>query len=117
VNPARRQAVRPKSPGGGVPTGTRWIHAFEEDTARGSVYRPETEDLPLSRRPRDQLELAANGSARLFIPGPDDRLREHAASWHVEGSEIVILVASTEHPAPRKLRVVEQSPDRIVVRT
>ena len=40
---------------------TRWVHAFEEDDARGAVYRPADADLPLSRRPREGGSSYADG--------------------------------------------------------
>ena len=63
---------------------TGWVHAFEEDTAEGAVYRPRGSKLPLSRRPRERLELDADGTARIFVQGPDDRYIEQPASWHDE---------------------------------
>jgi hypothetical protein len=95
----------------------RWIHVFEEDTAQGAVYRPEEHDIPLSRRPRERLELDADGSARLLVPGPDDRAQEQSATWREEDGEIVIR-AGPRGPAPgRVLRVVERSADRLIVRS
>jgi hypothetical protein len=91
---------------------TRWVHAYEEDDAAGAVYRPEDADLPLSRRPREGLALSADGSARVDLPGPDDRPRPRAAAWRDEGGEIVI--APTDAPG-REWRVVAWSPDRLVV--
>jgi hypothetical protein len=35
----------------------------------------------LSRRPRERLVLKADGSARVLLPGPDDRLVERPARW------------------------------------
>ena len=64
---------------------TGWVHAFEEDTAEGAVYRPRGSKLPLSRRPRERLELDADGTARIFVQGPDDRYIEQPASWRDEG--------------------------------
>jgi hypothetical protein len=72
---------------------TRWVHVFEEDTADGAVYRPEDADIPLSRRPREQIEFSPDGSARVFEGGPDDRLVARRAA----------------------VRIIEQSPDRLVV--
>ncbi|MGH7460053.1 MAG: hypothetical protein ACREMA_03370 [Longimicrobiales bacterium] len=95
----------------------RWVHVYEEDTERGAVYRPEDTDIPLSRRPRTQLELGADGSARVFVPGPDDRLREQSATWGEEAGDLVIRATQTG-PAPgRVLRVVDWSADRLIVRT
>ena len=52
----------------------RWIHSFEEDGVEAQVYRPQSWDFPLSRRPRDAFELRADGTAHLFLPArPTDQ--------------------------------------------
>lgn len=94
---------------------TRWVHVFEEDTAGGAVFRPDSEDIPLSRRPREQLELAEDGSARFFVAGPDDRLRPRKGRWHSEGDTVVVRLAATDQRGGRELRIVSRSPDRLVV--
>ena len=90
---------------------TGWVHAFEEDTAEGAVYRPRGSKLPLSRRPRERLELAADGTARIFVQGPDDRYVEQPARWHDEDG--VVVVRARE--GGTELRIVDRSPDRLVV--
>jgi hypothetical protein len=89
----------------------RWVHVFEEDTAAGAVYRAEGDAIPLSRRPREQLELARDGSARFFVPAPDDRLVEQPASWQKEDDEFVVRVRDGR----AELRIVDRSPTRLVV--
>jgi hypothetical protein len=91
---------------------TAWVHAFEEDTAAGAVYRPRGSKLPLSRRPRERIELEADGTARIFVQGPDDRYVEQPARWHDEDGEIVI---GAREGTP-ELRIVDWSPERLVVR-
>jgi hypothetical protein len=90
---------------------TRWVHVFEEDTPGTAVYRPEDEDIPLSRRPRGRLELHRDGSASVFEPGPDDRLMPRPASWRKDGGAVVIRAAGSD----AELRVIERSPRRLVV--
>ena len=92
---------------------TGWVHAFEEDTAEGAVYRPRGSKLPLSRRPRERLELDADGTARIFVEGPDDRYIEQPASWHEEDGAVVVRARE----GGVALRIVDRSPDRLVVRT
>jgi hypothetical protein len=92
----------------------RWIHVFEEDTADGEVYRPETDDVPLSRRPRRRLELSRDGTARILVPGPDDRLVASAATWEAEGKELLIR-AGRGKSRGRPIRVREHSPTRLIV--
>jgi len=90
---------------------TAWLHAFEEDTAEGAVYRPRGSPLPLSRRPRERLELEADGTARYFAPGPDDRPVEQPGRWHDENGVLVVSVGGGT-----ELRIVDRSPGRLVVR-
>ena len=96
--------------------GVRWVHAFEEDTDAGAVYRPETDDIPLSRRPRERFELDPGGTARVFVGGADDRPTPRAASWHLAGEEILIELAARGRERAA-WRVVQGSKTRMVVVT
>jgi hypothetical protein len=87
------------------------VHVFEEDTAAGAVYRPEDGDIPLSRRPRERLELDPDGSATLFVAGPDDRLVGHATTWRDDAGD-----ASGRDEKGAEVRLVDRSPERIVVK-
>jgi hypothetical protein len=93
---------------------TRWVHVFEEDGPDGAVYRPEGEDLPLSRRPRWRLSFARDGTARVGVAGPDDRLRAVEARWREEGGEIVLRNESTG--VATELRVRLRSEGCLLVR-
>ncbi len=93
--------------------GAEWVHVFEEDTAAGLVFRPADADIPLSRRPRQRLELRAGGAAVVSMPGPDDRPVPRPARWAEEGGEIVIRDADDRIV----LRIVERTADRLVART
>ena len=94
----------------------RWIHSFEEDGVEAQVYRPQSWDFPLSRRPRDAFELRADGTAHLFLPGAADRPEATDASWTEEKGELLIRAAKKGAPAPLMLRVVESSADKLLVR-
>ena len=95
------------------PFASAWVHVFEEDTAKGAVFRPEDDDIPLSRRPRERLELEPNGKARVYVQGPDDRYVEQPATWREEeDGEIVVRARS----GGTVLRIVERSPKRLVVK-
>jgi hypothetical protein len=89
---------------------TRWVHVFEEDTPDGAVYRPESGGIPLSRRPREQLELRSDGRATLFVPGPDDRLVARPAIWRDRNEGKKPQRGETE------IHIVEHAPQRLVVR-
>jgi hypothetical protein len=91
---------------------TGWVHAFEEDTAEGAVYRRRGSKLPLSRRPRERLELDADGTARIYVQGPDDRYIEQPATWRDEDGALVVRARE----GGAELRIVARSPERLVVR-
>jgi hypothetical protein len=88
---------------------------FEEDTAEGEVYRPETDDVPLSRRPRRRLSLSPDGTARVLMPGPDDRLVESPARWEAEGGQAVVRSSRSAGKAEAVIRIRERSRTRLVV--
>ena len=90
---------------------TRWVHLYEQDSPKGEVYAPEDNAIPLSRRPRERLELKADGSATVFVGGADDRPVPRPARWTEEGDRIVLTPTSGE-PARR---IVEHSATRLVV--
>ncbi|CAN5559427.1 hypothetical protein BH20VER1_BH20VER1_05750 [soil metagenome] len=90
---------------------TTWVHVFEEDTAEGAVYRPEDDDIPLSRRPRERLQFDRDGSARLLTAGADDRFVEQPATWTTEDDSMVLRQAAGVCP----LRIVQLSPSQLLV--
>ncbi len=76
------------------------------------MYRPRGSKIPLSRRPRERLELEADGSAR-SSSGARRSLRR-AAGELARGRRGAGRRARASGHA---LRIVDQSPDRLVVRT
>ena len=91
--------------------GTTWVHLYEEDTGEGAVYGPENE-ARLSRRPRERLVLNAEGSASVFVSGPDDRPVEQSAKWTQDGETFVVRTHSG-----KTMRVVRRSPSRLMVQS
>jgi hypothetical protein len=104
--PAKRAATDPLF-------ATTWVHVYEEDTDEGAVYRPEEDNIPLSRRPRERLRLQADGSAMVLKSAADDRPAGEPATWSDEDGAVVIRPGSGKD----ELRVVRQSPSRLVVRS
>jgi hypothetical protein len=90
---------------------TRWVHVQEQDTAEGAVFVPDDEHVPLSRKPRDWLELRADGSATLYAPGADDRPVERRATWHEAGAS-----AARRGQAEADVEIIARSPARLVVK-
>ena len=98
----------------------KWIHMFEEDDEHGEVYRRDLGDAPLSRRPRERLEIAADGTAMFRTGGADDRLVASAATWSEAQGHVTIRVAQpsggSRGAKASEYRVVESSHDRLVLR-
>ena len=92
---------------------TTWVHAFEEDTPDAAVYRLDTGDLPRSRRPRQRLTLRPDGSARLVVSAPDDRLQEIEARWTEEAGEITVTTDPAAGPI-QVLRLQVSAKDRVL---
>jgi hypothetical protein len=69
-----------------------FVHAFEEDGPEGAVYRPEGDGVARSRRPRERLSFAEDGSVRLMTGAPDDRLRESVGRWAESSGEITVAI-------------------------
>jgi hypothetical protein len=97
-------------------TATRWVHAFEEDTTESEVYRPSGAPIPLSRRPRQRLEFAPDGTALVLNPGPDDRFIESRATWAEEKGVVVLRTKPTRAQLAIELRIVEATSKRLIVR-
>ncbi len=94
---------------------TTWVHVFEEDRAEGHVYRPESGELPLSRRPRQRLSFSPDGSAALVVSGPDDRLQSVAAHWTELEGEFLVTPESAA-ASLRALHVHVKARDCLLVR-
>ena len=88
-----------------------WVHVFEEDTPAGATYRSEDSDIPLSRRPRERLVFARDGSARILAPGPDDRFVEQPATWKTVGDSLVVRGKKGDV----ELRIARKTADTLLV--
>lgn len=93
----------------------RWVHVFEEDTADGRVYKPESGPIPLSRRPRAALTLHADGTATVEAGGPDDRPMARRAAWRKTKDGLVVDVPANAGKSSTELHIVRASPDTLVV--
>jgi hypothetical protein len=89
-----------------------WVHVFEQDNGKDAVYLPIDADIPPSRRPREHLVLHADGSATIRTGGPDDRLVARPAKWSKDDDGNVVV----RDQGRATLRVVDYSPNRLVVR-
>lgn len=78
------------------------------------MYRPDSVDLPLSRRPREILALAADGSAEVSVSGPADRPTVQPATWTDEDGVVVVRVGRGGR-GRKVYRIVHVAADRILV--
>ena len=93
-------------------SGVRWVHVFEEDMPGRAVYRPDSLDIPLSRRPRRRLELSEDGGATLFTGGADDRFVAHRGAWRVEQDELALDFPDVN--GGLHLRILEATATRLI---
>jgi hypothetical protein len=89
----------------------RWVHAHEEDSEKGTTFRPATTPLPPSRG-RRILELHDDGGLVDFQPGAADVPEAVAGEWELEGQWLVL-----RHPSEgsRRVRIVKAEPERLVL--
>jgi hypothetical protein len=91
-----------------------WIHAHEEDTEIGQVFRPADYQLPPSRG-REMLELRADGTFIGRRPGPTDEPVQTGGSWVVDGNQLRIREGDADQ-VERTMTIVESEPGRLVLR-
>jgi hypothetical protein len=96
-------------------SGIRWVHVFEEDTAEGQVYKPDSGPIPLSRRPREAVTLHPDGSATVEVGGSDDRPSARRASWRATGDGLVVEAPAGAGKGSTELHILRASPDSLVV--
>ncbi len=90
-----------------------WVHAFEEDTPGQRVFRPDTHDLPPSRRPRVRYEFRPGGTAVKYTPGPADKSVPVQGTWKSDATGRVTL--DLPGCAPEVLDIDSLEKDRLVV--
>jgi hypothetical protein len=89
----------------------RWIHAHEEDTADGMVFRPAEHELPPSRG-RMRLELRDDGTLIETSPGPVDRPEGASGQWQLTDDDELVLATGGQR---RVVRVLAADPGRLVI--
>lgn len=89
--------------------GIRWVHTFEDDTPAGSLYRPDSTEIPLSRRPRRRFELHPSGSATLFTGGADDRFESRDGAWRSDADGVLVAFPAEPGHGAVRFRVTDGS--------
>lgn len=96
--------------------GKRWVHVDGDDTAAGAVYHNAEANIALSRRPKEYLEFAEDGTVKKLATGADDRAHEvDSARWSSNDPNVSFKFASADARGATSYHVVEQGDDRIVV--
>ena len=91
----------------------RWVHSHEEDTADRMVFRPSTFQFPPSRG-RRSFALNQDGSLSQQSLGPDDRPVGRQGTWRLKNGDELEL--NSPGGGTTVMRLVEVTPDRMVVR-
>ncbi len=89
----------------------RWVHAHEEDTDDGMVFRPAEHELPPARG-RLALDLREGGDLVESTPGPVDRPEESTGTWELDDDDLLVL---RDPQGSRARRVLAAEPDRLVL--
>ena len=98
-------------------TNKRWVHVPGDDDEGGAVYRDASGDIPPSRRPKEYLEFSDDGTVRKLATGADDRAHEvDRTTWSQKDGKVVFSFGASENRCGEEHRIVEQTPDRIVIR-
>ncbi len=91
----------------------RWLHAHEEDTPDGMVFRPAETPLPPARG-RTGYEFLGDGRSRKLGPGPADRTARAEGRWRLEGeNRIVNSVTGSDDEV---LEIASLEPGRLVIK-
>jgi hypothetical protein len=99
-----------------VLTNKRWVHVPGDDDEGGAVYRDASGDIPPSRRPKEYLEFSDDGTVRKLATGADDRAHEvDRTTWSQKDGKVVFSFGAGNRGGEEH-QIVEQTPDRIVIR-
>jgi hypothetical protein len=90
-----------------------WVHAHEEDTEEGMVFRPADVDLPPSRG-RMAFELREDGTFAETGLGVTDVPEEATGRWALDG-DIIRLSEGASQGVPREMEVITADAGRLVI--
>lgn len=92
------------------------MHVDGDDVDAGAVYRDESGDIPLSRRPRELLEFLPGNVVVKHATGADDRAHEvDRTTWTDDGGHIVFRFSSADAAGATRYEVVQQAADHLVI--
>lgn len=91
----------------------RWVHAHEEDSDARMVFRAAAVPLPPARA-RLSFELRPDGTYVDSAYGADDRPATSSGAWRLH-DDTIDLDGEAAQGVPRRMKVVEVGPDRLVV--
>lgn len=89
----------------------RWTHSHEEDTPGRMVFRPDGWPFPPSRG-RRSFALGRDGALLASGPGPTDKIVASDGRWRLRDDGVLEM---EQQGRASELRVVEVSPDKLVV--
>ena len=92
----------------------RWVHAHEEDSDYGMVFRPAEHELPPSRG-RRAFELRPDGTFAESGLGPTDVPQEASGTWELEDDERIVLGEGAAQGVPRVMKIASCDENRLVI--
>ena len=81
------------------------------------MYRDASGDIPPTRRPKEYLEFSDDGTVRKLATGADDAAHEvDRTTWSQKEGKVVFSFGGANKREAEEHQIVEQAPDKIVVK-
>ena len=91
-----------------------WWHAHEEDTPGVTVFKPDSQEPPPSRRGRVRYELKGGGHVTRRAPGPTDRSEAANGRGSIDSEgRLAIRIPGSDDVVHE---IVSLEPDRLVLK-
>ncbi len=91
-----------------------WVHSSEEDTPDETVFRPADYDFPLTRRPRETIELKADGKLVKGVATASDSVEEAQGNWELADNNKIAF--NTESEPHQTLEIALINKDKLVIK-
>lgn len=90
-----------------------WVHAFEEDSGKEKVYRPDGYQLPPARG-REGIEIKQGGQVMYRAIGPVDVPVRYEGTWKMENKNTMLIQIPEYSEVPMRIQIVSVDKERLV---